>query len=148
MRNKKQELQIINWVLDLCNKQRPYADEFIFEITNTESNGFMFSTQLDDGPARSEIQMEMATYYDIIDNYLKFRPDMMRIYEKLNNPNFPEEWNLRTDKKIMYFMCNCSILRMPEAIPSTKDGRSKLWKLRYNTEGGKGTPEHYMELNK
>lgn len=148
MRNKKQELEIINWVLDYCGKQRPYAAEFIFEITNCESNGFMYSTQMGDGPARGEIQMEMATYYDIVDNYLSYRPKMMYYYNKLNNEDFPEQWNLRTDKKLQYFMCNCSVLRMPEAIPSTKKERAKLWKKRYNTEGGKGTPAHYLKLNK
>ena len=148
MRNKKQELEIINFVLDYMEKNTKNAAEFIYEITNTESNNFMYSTQMNNGPAKGEIQMEMLTYYDIVDNYLKYRDDLMRCYDKLKNPNFPDEWNLRTDKKLQYFMCRCFILRIPEAIPDTKEGRAKQWKEYYNTKKGKGTIKHYLKLNK
>ena len=35
-----------------------------------------------------------------------------------------------------------------EPIPSTIEDRAKYWKKYYNTEAGKGTPEHYLEMNK
>lgn len=36
----------------------------------------------------------------------------------------------------------------PEAIPETIEERAKYWKKVYNTKLGKGTPEHYLEINK
>ena len=33
-------------------------------------------------------------------------------------------------------------------IPLTIEERAKYWKEFYNTEAGKGTPEHYLEMNR
>ena len=33
-------------------------------------------------------------------------------------------------------------------IPATIEERAKYWKLHYNTVLGKGTPEHYLEMNR
>lgn len=35
-----------------------------------------------------------------------------------------------------------------DPIPATIEERAKYWKLHYNTVLGKGTPEHYLEMNK
>lgn len=37
---------------------------------------------------------------------------------------------------------------IPEAIPETIEGRAKYWKKYYNTVLGKGTVEHYLEMNR
>jgi len=36
---------------------------------------------------------------------------------------------------------------IPEAIPNALEARAKYWKKYYNTEAGKGTPEHYLKMN-
>ena len=35
-----------------------------------------------------------------------------------------------------------------DPIPATIEERAKYWKLHYNTKAGKGTVEHYLEMNK
>ena len=35
-----------------------------------------------------------------------------------------------------------------EPIPLTIEERADYWKKFYNTEKGKGTPEHYLEMNR
>ena len=35
-----------------------------------------------------------------------------------------------------------------DPIPATIEERAKYWKLHYNTVQGKGTPEHYLEMNR
>jgi len=39
------------------------------------------------------------------------------------------------------------LLRKPK-IPTTIEGRAAYWKKWYNTRLGKGTVEHYLEMNK
>jgi len=36
---------------------------------------------------------------------------------------------------------------IPEPIPSDIKDRAKYWKKHYNTKAGKGTVEHYLEMN-
>jgi hypothetical protein len=35
-----------------------------------------------------------------------------------------------------------------DPIPETIEERAKYWKLHYNTSAGKGTAEHYLEMNR
>ena len=35
-----------------------------------------------------------------------------------------------------------------DPIPATIEERAKYWKLHYNTKAGKGTVEHYLEMNR
>lgn len=35
-----------------------------------------------------------------------------------------------------------------DPIPKTIEDRAKYWKLHYNTSAGKGTVEHYLEMNR
>jgi len=37
---------------------------------------------------------------------------------------------------------------VPEAIPNSKENRAIYWKVFFNTKAGKGTIEHYLEMNK
>ncbi|CAH6911843.1 conserved hypothetical protein [Vibrio chagasii] len=41
--------------------------------------------------------------------------------------------------------CRLHYLLVPESIPDTIEGRAKYWKKYYNTEAGKGTPDHYLK---
>ena len=35
-----------------------------------------------------------------------------------------------------------------DPIPKTIEERARYWKLHYNTSAGKGTVEHYLEMNR
>jgi len=36
---------------------------------------------------------------------------------------------------------------IPELIPNSLDERATYWKKYYNSEAGKGTMKHYLEMN-
>ena len=36
------------------------------------------------------------------------------------------------------------LLNIPESVPQTLEGQANYWKKYWNTEAGKGTPEHFM----
>lgn len=46
------------------------------------------------------------------------------------------------------FVCRIKYMMDPNPIPETIEGRAHYWKRIYNTEAGKGTPEHYMKMYK
>jgi hypothetical protein len=52
-----------------------------------------------------------------------------------------------TNIAVAIAMCRIYYWRQPGSIPKTIGGRAEYWKKHYNTAGGKGTPEHYLEAN-
>ena len=64
----------------------------------------------------------------------KFGVDMDRL-------NWEE---LRHNIPLCFLMTRLIVKLWPEMIPNTHEERALLWKKRYNTVAGKGTPEHYI----
>lgn len=59
------------------------------------------------------------------------------------------EWeHLRYNPYLSLIFTRLLYKLVTEAVPSTIEERAKYWKKYYNTEAGKGTPEHYLEMNK
>ena len=59
------------------------------------------------------------------------------------------EWeHLRYNTFLSLLFCRLHYLPLAETIPETVENRAKYWKKYYNTVNGKGTPEHYIEMNK
>lgn len=59
------------------------------------------------------------------------------------------EWeHLRYNPYLSLIFTRLLYRLVKESIPSTIEERAKYWKKYYNTELGKGTPEHYLEMNK
>ena len=44
--------------------------------------------------------------------------------------------------------CRLKYWRVPKKMPNTIEGQAGYWKKYYNTEGGKGDPEHFIESAK
>ena len=75
--------------------------------------------------------------------------------QKLNNfkVNFfsrieeKKEFCIFSNIALAVAFCRIHYRRQPGAIPKTMEGRAKYWKKFYNSELGRGTPEHYMKAN-
>jgi hypothetical protein len=95
------------------------------------------------GPALGIFQMEPATYFDT-----KTHSDY---YRKLKNDgrfNIPDEpyW-LILNLELATVMCRLKYTMIPEKLPKHDDivGLARYWKEYYNTSGGKGSINKFIE---
>lgn len=59
------------------------------------------------------------------------------------------QWeDLRFNPMLCLLFTRLHYLPFKEVIPTTLEGRAKYWKKYYNTIKGKGTVEHYLEVNR
>lgn len=96
------------------------------------------------GPALGLYQMEPATAKDIMDNFLKYKPDLCKKVKDLMIPSITLEENLIGNLYFATAMCRVHYLRDKEPIPTTKEGMANMWKRVYNTPLGKGTVEGFL----
>ena len=59
-------------------------------------------------------------------------------------------WEEILEKNIAAGIIHCRLKywRIPKRMPSSIEGQADYWKKYYNTEGGKGDPEHFVESTK
>lgn len=112
-----------------------------------------YLVQLGNGPALGFFQMEPATYNDIFDNYLSYRPELeasvvhLASLESVSSDNPPDVRQLVTNLAFAVAMCRVHYLRKPEPLPEANDiiGMADYWKKHYNTNLGKGKPEEFIK---
>ncbi len=149
---KNQMKDIIAEVLAMLENQTgiPKTNEavnLIYETGMAES-GYRALVQKGGGPAISFFQIEPATGRDIFNNYVEFRQPLVEALINFGLDPMNLDFCIKTNIAIAICMCRFHYRRVPSAIPKTKSGRAKYWKVHYNTMKGKGTTEHYMEANK
>ena len=113
-----------------------------------ESKLGFYLKQLGNGPALGIYQMEPATYVDIWESWLEFRPrlaskikawSVTMVYASYSAP--PElVWNLAYATA----MARVHYLRKPGAIPDKVEGWAEYWKQHYNSYLGKGTVAEFI----
>tara|TARA_Y100000004_G_scaffold185793_1_gene236505 strand:+ start:502 stop:945 length:444 start_codon:yes stop_codon:yes gene_type:complete len=123
------------------------AVDLIYETGNAESH-YMALEQTGGGPALGYFQCEPATMYDCIDNYIKYRPKLEEALDSLGFLKDDPEFSLKTNIAVQVFFCRIKYRRDKDPIPKTMTKRASYWKKVYNTEGGKGTVDHYIKANK
>lgn len=58
------------------------------------------------------------------------------------------EWeHLRYNPLLCMIFTRLKYKKIPEAIPTTLEGRANYWKQNYNSLAGKGSVEHYIKAN-
>ena len=153
--------QIRSLVDDTCSKMgekyaSPEAVDLVLSTGIVESR-YEYIRQMGDGPARSFWQVEPASAVDNCQHYLKYRSDLMKSCAKASLVDvkywqiYDEElWSEILEKNIASGIVHCRLKyrRVPKKLPSTLEGQAKYWKKYYNTESGKGDPEHYVDLVK
>ena len=125
--------------------------------TGLVESGYKYLRQLGDGPAKSFWQIEPASAVDNLVHYLKHRKKLMgkcaesSLVDLKHWQNYDERvWANILEKNIAAGIVHCRLKywRIPKPMPNTLKGQADYWKKYYNTEGGAGDPEHFVELVK
>ena len=150
--------QMRSLVESTCSKMGDkYASKDAVELvlaTGIVESRYEYIRQMGDGPARSFWQVEPASAVDNCQHYLKYRSSLMKNCAKASLVDtkywqmYEEEiWAEILEKNISAGIVHCRLKyrRVPKRLPSSLEGQSEYWKKYYNTEGGKGDPEHFVE---
>ena len=153
--------QMRSLVKDTCSKMgEKYASDDAVELilaTGIVESRYEYIRQMGDGPARSFWQVEPATCVDNLAHYLKHRPELMRkcaqatLVDVKHWQNYDERvWAEILEKNIAAGIVHCRLKywRVPKKMPNTLEGQAAYWKKYYNSEGGKGDPQHFIEAVK
>ena len=111
-----------------------YSEDAVNILLGTaaqESRFGKYMKQLKNGPAKGVFQMEPATFKDIIENYVRHRPQLMSYLCAISATLEADEmvWNL----KLSICMARIHYLRVPEPLPTDLSGYARYWKMHYNT---------------
>lgn len=145
--------QIINYVviptLDKLGLNSSTAVRLISGTIAQESNG-KYIRQLRNGPALGICQMEPATFVDICDNYLAFRPHLIHKLRAscivpIKDNTLPPPDAMVANMAFSVAMCRYHYLRVKHPLPDANDiGQIALyWKKYYNTAEGAGTVKEF-----
>jgi|TARA_R100000808_G_scaffold24987_1_gene60230 hypothetical protein len=145
---------LIERVLNKIELYSPEASDLVFKTLKVESL-LKYVRQIK-GIAVGFGQCEPWVAVDICKNYLKYRPDLMKqvadtINVKLSYFTLPKEedwaWILETNIAAMISFCRLHYRRIPKALPKKNlDEQWIYYKKYYNTERGKATNDHWMEI--
>lgn len=120
------------------------AEKLLLRTLIVESDSGKHLIQANDGPAVSFFQLEPATIYDIVDNYLVHRMDDYRLVSSfttisLSSRHLAQE--VRGNIQLSVLFARLQYLRAKGAIPLTRNifGQMTYWKHKYNTVSGKGS---------
>ncbi len=91
------------------------------------------------GPALGIFQMEPATFDDLKQNFISYRPILHGILKDRKAEELVE------DDVLAIVMARLLYFRAPETIGDTKEEWASLAKKRYNTVAGKATEAKYLE---
>ena len=145
---------LIERVLNRIELYSPEASDVVFKTLKVESL-LKYVRQIK-GIAVGFGQCEPWVAVDICKNYLKYRPDLMKqvaetINVKLSYFTLPKEedwaWILETNIAAMISFCRLHYRRIPKALPKKNlDEQWIYYKKYYNTERGKATNDHWMDI--
>lgn len=96
------------------------------------------------GPALGICQMEPATFNDIVNNFLKYHPDIVERIKSVCHVNVLSAPDMVSNDQLAICMCRVHYLRQKGAIPTTIEGYAQYWKQWYNTPLGKGTEQEFI----
>tara|TARA_R100000278_G_scaffold108367_1_gene85222 strand:- start:60 stop:545 length:486 start_codon:yes stop_codon:yes gene_type:complete len=152
----KQTQDLIKQILTRLGHK--YASDEAVELvlgTFIYESRFKYWTQLKGGPAKGFAQIEYDTCLDNIENYLKFRPELIDRFVWATG--IPKRYYLKPSKRDWeYFLmtnfaaqvCHARIKywRAPAKLPQTSKQMSEYYKKYYNSVLGKGDAEEYVEI--
>tara|TARA_R110000787_G_scaffold114544_1_gene224283 strand:+ start:771 stop:1259 length:489 start_codon:yes stop_codon:yes gene_type:complete len=131
----------------------PEAVDLVLATGIVESR-YEYIRQMGDGPARSFWQVEPATAVDTLAHFLVHRSQLMQkcaeasLVDLKYWQTYDENvWAEILEKNIAAGIIHCRLKywRVPKPMPNTIEGKADYWKKYYNSEGGAGNPEHFVE---
>lgn len=152
--DESQLKDLIERVLNKIELYSPEASDLVFKTLKVESL-LKYVRQIK-GVAVGFGQCEPWVAVDICKNYLKYRPDLMKQVAdttnvKLSYFTLPKEedwaWILETNIAVMISFCRLHYRRIPKPLPKQNlDEQWIYYKKYYNTERGKATNDHWMDI--
>ena len=145
---KKQIREIIDWSLKEMGLHSEDAVDLVYKTGNAET-GYRHLKQMGGGPAIGFWQVEPATLIDIMNNYVKYRPELEKRLKSLGFSESDMETRVMSNIALQAVFCRLKYKRDKYALPKFNDlkGQAEYWKRVYNTHLGKGTIKHFMEAN-
>ena len=139
---------IINQIKLICsclgNGKNNTADLLLYETARTET-GLGSIEDKTVGAGIGICQFDKLPFDDLKKRSLTYKD---KILKDLGVDISLVEWeHLRYNSFLSLLFCRLLYKPFSEEIPKDKLGRASYWKKYYNTKLGKGTIEHYMEMN-
>lgn len=144
MLNKDSFKQKIEQVLHEMNAYSEEAVQLLLGTCAQESAFGTYRKQLGGGPALGVFQMEPATFNDIKENYLKYKPALESKIMLLSNVTELKADDLVENDALAICMARTHYMRVRAGIPANLQGQAEYWKKYYNTPLGKGKVEEYI----
>ena len=102
-------------------------------------------------PAIGFWQIEPATMYDMMRNYITYRPQYRKVLEELGMKFKGDdiEMSVISNMAVQAALCRLHYRRDKYSLPSWDDmeAQGRYWKKVYNTYKGKGTIKHFLKAN-
>ena len=131
-----------------------YSDDALALVVRTgmAESGYRALKGYGDGnPAIGFWQIEPATMYDMIRNYLKYRKKYREAVQDLGMRVKGDdiEVSVMSNMAVQAALCRLHYRRDSKPIPSwdSLESQGKYWKRVYNTIEGKGTINHFIRTN-
>ena len=131
-----------------------YSDDALALVVRTgmAESGYRALKGYGEGnPAIGFWQIEPATMYDMIRNYIKYRPKYRKILETLGMEFKGDdiEMSVMANMAVQAALCRLHYRRDSKPIPSwdNVEAQGKYWKRVYNTAKGRGTVKHFIGAN-
>lgn len=139
-------LQVVRPTITALGLWSPAAENILMGTAAHESGGWTFTRQHPAGPARGFFQMEPDTLDDLFASVVRHRPHIRDKLLAIQAPS-PQPDRLVFDAAYACAMARVQYWRFPEKLPGADDldGLAAYWKRYWNTPGGKGTPEQFVE---
>ena len=135
------------WITSVLKELNLYSGDAVNLLMGTaaqESHLGKYRKQLGGGPALGIFQMEPATFNDIVNNYLRYKPELASRIERVARISRFKAEDIENNDLLAICMARVHYLRVKEAIPSDLEGWARYWKRYYNTPLGKGTEEEFI----
>lgn len=109
-----------------------------------ESHLGKYRKQIGGGPALGIFQMEPTTFHDIVNNYLRYKPELAAKIERVARVSRFKAEDIENNDLLAICMTRVHYLRVKKAIPDNLEGWATYWKRYYNTPLGKGMAEEFI----
>jgi hypothetical protein len=123
----------------------PEAVELLMGTAAVESLLGKYRYQLSGGPARGIFQMEPTTEASIWRDMFPYKPGLAYCCQMLAGVKGPSTSALAENVVYQILMARYRYLWVKGALPKTLDEMGDYWKRGYNTAGGRGTAESFVE---
>jgi hypothetical protein len=125
------------------------SEELLVAVMAKESLGGTYLAQLGGGPALGFFQEEISTFVDLWNRFLmNKKPDLLRkIMVACNFASAPGPKELVNNIKFSMIMARVKFLTVEDPLPpyDNIEAIAEYWKKIYNSSGGKGTIQEFIQ---